>query len=384
MAIPALNSSWQEETSFLQLLQKKTHGKLKVYMGMAPGVGKTYRMLQEAHLLLQQGMDVCIGYVETHGRQETEALVHGLPVLPLKELYYQGRLVRELDIQSVLNRKPEVVLIDELPHTNAPGSRNAKRWQDVEQLLQAGVSVITAMNIQHLESLTADVARITGLEIAERVPDGFLNLAHEVVNVDLTASDLIDRLKAGKIYKLNKLEQALANFFQEEKLLQLRELSLREVARQLDRQLDVKMPTATQGLVLEKAVLCISTNHASAKAMIRKMARLITGEHAEWWVVYVQTPAERSDQVKLSIQRSLYNNMTLAQEMGAKVATLRSDNFEQAMYNFLGEQKISLCALGATRQPFWKKLWGGTPADKLMNMAAHLPVDFLIMNAHES
>ncbi len=210
-------------------------GKLKIYIGMSAGVGKTYRMLQEAHQLLNDGINVKIAYVETHGRKDTHALVEGLPEIPRREAFYKGKKLDELDVQAVLLMHPDIVLIDELAHTNIPGSKNEKRWQDVMEVLNAGIDVITAINIQHIESINDDVKQITGIEVKERVPDKILQIAEEVVNIDLPADELIRRLREGKIYDHTKVQQALTNFFQPEKILQLRELALKEVAGQVEK-----------------------------------------------------------------------------------------------------------------------------------------------------
>ena len=206
---------------FLELNSKSTSGKLKIYLGMSAGVGKSYRMLQEAHALLQNGVNVKIGYIETHGRKETQALTEGLPIIPRREVFYKGKRLEELDVQAILLLHPEVVIIDELAHTNIPGSKNEKRWQDVLDVLDAGINVISAINIQHIESINEGVKEITGVEVKERIPDKILQIADEVVNIDLTADELITRLKEGKIYDHAKVQQALTNFFQPDKILQL-------------------------------------------------------------------------------------------------------------------------------------------------------------------
>src|SRR6476659_1826422 len=223
---------------FLKLTRTNNKGKLKIYIGMSAGVGKTYRMLQEAHQLQQDGINIRIGYIETHGRKETEALIEGLPIIPRREVFYKGKHLEELDVQAILLIHPQVVLIDELAHTNIPGSKNEKRWQDVLEVLEAGIDVLSAVNIQHIESINEDVKEITGIEVKERVPDKILRLADEVVNIDLKAKELITRLKEGKIYDHTKVQQALTNFFQPEKILQLRELALKEVAGQVERKVD--------------------------------------------------------------------------------------------------------------------------------------------------
>src|SRR5450432_1587339 len=194
---------------FLNLIRKSRRGKFKIYIGMSAGVGKTFRMLQESHTLLRNGVDVKIGYIETHNRNETQALLDGLPVIPRRKLFYKGKSLEEMDLQAILNLHPEVVIIDELAHTNIEGSKNEKRWQDVVEILEAGITVISAVNIQHIESLNEEIKEITGVEVAERIPDSVLQMADEVVNIDLTADELITRLKEGKIYQAEKIETAL-------------------------------------------------------------------------------------------------------------------------------------------------------------------------------
>ena len=217
-------------------------GKFKIYIGMSAGVGKTFRMLQESHTLLRNGVDVKIGYIETHGRKETHDLMEGLPVIPRRRLFYKGKALEEMDLQAILNLHPEVVVIDELAHSNIEGSKNEKRWQDVMEVLDAGINVISAVNIQHIESLSKEIKSITGIEVAERVPDSVLKAADEVVNIDLTADELVIRLKEGKIYTPDKIETAMRNFFQPEKILQLRELALKEVASQVERKIETELP----------------------------------------------------------------------------------------------------------------------------------------------
>src|SRR3982751_114685 len=196
---------------FIDLIRKSRRGKFKIYIGMSAGVGKTFRMLQEAQTLLRNGVDVKIGYIETHNRKETHALLDGLPVIPRRKLFYKGKELEELDVQAVINLRPEVVIVDELAHTNIEGSKNEKRWQDVLEILEAGINVISAVNIQHIESLHADVKEITGVDVTERIPDFVLQQADEVVNIDLTADELVTRLKEGKIYTADKIAVSMKN-----------------------------------------------------------------------------------------------------------------------------------------------------------------------------
>src|SRR5476651_1484603 len=315
----------QSVQHFLELIKRSRRGKFKIYIGMSAGVGKTYRMLKEARTLLKNGIDVKIGYVETHKRKETEALVEGLPVIPRRKLFYRGKELEEMDLNAIINLRPEVVVVDELAHTNIEGSKNEKRWQDVMDILNAGINVISAVNIQHIESLNEEVEKITGASINERVPDKVLQMADEVVNIDLTADELIDRLKEGKIYNLEKVPLALNNFFQIERILQLRELALREVAHQLERKIDTEVPKTTK-LKSEIFLACISTNEESAKNIIRKTARLSSYYHSKWYLLYVQTSNESSDKINLASQRHLINNMKLAVQLGGEVLKVKSED----------------------------------------------------------
>lgn len=281
---------------FLNLIKKSRRGKFKIYIGMSAGVGKTYRMLQEAHNLMRNGIDVKLGYIETHKRLETHALLEGLVLIPRRKLFYKGKELEELDVQAVISLRPEVVIIDELAHSNIQGSKNEKRWQDVLEILDAGINVISAVNIQHIESLNEEVKAITGVEVAERIPDKVLALADEVVNIDLTSDELITRLKEGKIYQAEKIQTALTNFFKSEHILQLRQLALKEVASQVERKVDIEVPK-TIALRNEKFMACISSNEKTAKNVIRKTSRLASYYNAKWFVLYVQTPAESASKL---------------------------------------------------------------------------------------
>src|ERR1700694_2703477 len=294
--------------TWLERANTGRQGKLKIYVGMSAGVGKTYRMLQEAHALMRNGVHVKIGYVETHGRKETEALMEGLPLVPRREIFYKGKRLEELDVQAILLLQPEAVIIDELAHTNIPGSKNEKRWQDIMDVLDAGIHVITAVNIQHIESINEEVKHITGVEVKERVPDRILQIASEVVNIDLTADELIGRLKEGKIYDHSKVQQALTNFFQPEKILQLRQLALKEVAGQVERKVDYEVTVKEKSWRHEHFLACISSNHEIAQRIIRKTARLASYYNSQWYVLYVQTPRESTDKIPLDKQRHLINN----------------------------------------------------------------------------
>ena len=274
----------QSARHFLDLIKQSHRGKFKIYIGMSAGVGKTYRMLQEAHQLLEAGVDVRIGYIETHGRPETEALVAGLPVIPRRRLFYKGKELEELDMQGVINLHPEIVVVDELAHTNIEGSINSKRWQDVMQILDAGVSVISAINIQHIEGVNEQVQEITGIEVHERVPDSVLAMADEVVNIDLTADELIARLKAGKIYKPEKVPTALNNFFRQENILQLRELALKEVALRVEKKVENEVIEKPAQLS-DRLLAVIDSSEKRARRLIRKTARMATHLNAGFLVL---------------------------------------------------------------------------------------------------
>ncbi len=265
----------QSVQHFLDLLKKSRRGNFKIYIGMIAGVGKSYRMLSDAHQLLESGIDVKIGYIETHGRVETEALVEGLPIIPRRKIFYKGKEIEEMDLQSILSIHPEVVIVDELAHTNVEGSKNEKRWQDVMDILDAGISVITAVNIQHIEGLNEMVQDVVGIEVKERIPDIVLEQADEVVNIDLTADELLARLKAGKIYKPDKIQTALNNFFKAEHILQLRELALKEVALRVEKKWKIPflriLACGMKGLWPVSAVM-----RKPPRKIIRKVARLAT------------------------------------------------------------------------------------------------------------
>src|SRR5882762_3662981 len=330
---------------FIELIRKSRRGKFKVYIGMSAGVGKTYRMLQEARTLLRNGIDVKIGYIETHNRNETHVLLEGLPVIPRRKLFYKGKELEELDVQAVLNLHPEVVIVDELAHTNIEGSKNEKRWQDVMDILDAGINVISAVNIQHIESLNEEVKEITGVEVAERIPDSVLREADEVVNIDLTADELVTRLKEGRIYAQDKIAIALKNFFQSDKILQLRELALKEVASQVERKIETELPRGAH-LRPERFLACISSNHEIAKKVIRKTARLATYYHSKWIVLYVQKPREDGDKIGLAAQRHLINNFKLATESGAELIRVKHGNIARGIIDTAEQREITTICIG--------------------------------------
>jgi two-component system, OmpR family, sensor histidine kinase KdpD len=364
---------------FLDLIKKSRRGKFKIYIGMSAGVGKTYRMLQEAQTLLRNGVDVKIGYIETHGRIETHALLDGLPVIPRRKLFYKGKELEELDVQAVINLRPEVVIIDELAHTNIEGSQNEKRWQDVMEILDAGINVISAVNIQHIESLNEEVKEITGIDVAERIPDSVLQQADEVVNIDLTSDELITRLKEGKIYVPDKIEIALKNFFQGEKILQLRELALKEVASQVERKIETELPRNIQ-LKHERFLACISSNHEIAKTVIRKTARLASYYSAKWYVLYVQTPKEDGNKIGLAAQRHLINNFKLATELGAEVIKTRQQNIAKGIIETSEEKKITTICIGKPHLTLFNVILSTAVFNQLLNKLSAADIDIVILS----
>lgn len=364
---------------FLELIRKSRRGKFKVYIGMSAGVGKTYRMLQEAQTLMRNGVDVKIGYIETHNRRETLDLLGGLPVIPRRKLFYKGKELEELDVQAVINLRPEVVIVDELAHTNIEGSKNAKRWQDVIEILDAGINVISAVNIQHIESLNEEVKDITGIDVAERIPDSVLQQADEVVNIDLTADELITRLKEGKIYAPEKVQTALQNFFQGDKILQLRELALKEVASQVERKIETELPRNIQ-LKQERFLACISSNHEIAKTVIRKTARLASYYSAKWYVLYVQTPKEDSNKIGLAAQRHLINNFKLATELGAEVIKAKQQNIARGIIETAEEKKITTICIGKPHLTLFSVILSTAVFNQLLNKLSAADIDIVILS----
>ncbi|MDR3679232.1 MAG: sensor protein KdpD [Flavipsychrobacter sp.] len=364
---------------FLELIKRSKKGKFKVYIGMSAGVGKTYRMLQEAHTLLQNGVDVKIGYVETHNRAETIALLPGLPMIPRKKAFYLGKEVEEMDVQAIINLSPELVIVDELAHSNIPGGKNEKRWQDVIDILDAGISVISAVNIQHIESLNALVKEITGIDVAERVPDKVLKLADEVVNIDMTAEELISRLKEGKIYTIDKIETALKNFFKPESILQLRELALKEVAGQIERKVEAEIPRNIS-FRHEKILACISSNDATAKTVIRKAARLASYYNAQWWVLFVETPKETPDKIALDKQRHLINNFKLATELGAEVLRENSDSVAAAIVKVVDEKHITTVCICKPKLSLLQIIFATNVFSQILKKLKSNNTDLIIMS----
>ena len=363
---------------FLDLIKKSRRGKFKVYIGMIAGVGKSYRMLQEAHDLLDNGVDVQIGYIETHGRAGTEALIEGLPLIPRRKIFYKGKELEEMDLETIIRVHPEIVIVDELAHTNVEGSLNEKRWQDVLTLLDEGINVISAINIQHIESVNEEVQDICGIEIKERVPDSVLQEADEVVNIDLTAEELITRLKAGKIYRPDKIQVALNNFFKTENILQLRELALKEVALRVEKKVENEV-VMSMGVRHEKFMACISSHEKTPRRIIRKAARLATRYNTTFVALYVQTPRESMDRIDLASQRHLLNHFKLVAELGGEVVQVQSKDVLGSIVRTCRERQITTICMGSPRLRASNALCAVVTYKKFLANLAQANVDLIIL-----
>ncbi len=367
----------QRPEDFLELLERARRGKLKVYLGFAAGVGKTFRMLEEAHVLKRRGVDVVLGYVEPHDRADTLALVQGLEVVPRKKIEFHGVTVEEMDLDAVLARKPMVAVVDELAHTNAPGLRNHKRYEDVAELLDAGINVLSALNIQHLESLNDLIRRATGTAVRETVPDAFLAQADQVVNVDVSVEDLVDRLKSGKVYNKDKVEQALESFFRTENLENLREIALREVAEDVFRKRDRKTATGrtargeamTPPATADRVLVCLASNSPQAKELLRRGSRLSGRLNAKWYVVYVETPSESPVLMDSEVQRRLHENLELARSLGAEVVKLEGKDVAQTILDFARAHSVQHIVVGRSFRSRLSEVLMGSLIDRLVRGA---------------
>jgi two-component system sensor histidine kinase KdpD len=358
---------------FLALIREQQRGRLKVYLGFAAGVGKTYEMLQEGHRLQRQGVDVVVGIVETHGRAETAELARGLEQVPRRRIEYRGVVLEEMDLDALLKRHPQVALVDELAHTNAPGSRNAKRYQDVLELLEAGTHVITTMNVQHLESLYDLVEQLTGVKVKERVPDYVLARADQIVNVDLSAEDLQERLRAGKVYPAERVGSALGNFFTAENLTRLREMALDEIRLVLDRRRQQSAETPALG-GQSRVMVCLSSRSPSPHVLLRKGARLADRLHAPWYAVYVRTPREAPSRIDAATQRRLADALALAHQLGAVPLEWTGPDFATAVAAVVREYGITHIVLGRTKRPWYRRWFTRSPLESLLRAVPHVDV----------
>ena len=344
--------------SFLNLIRRAQRGKLKIYLGYGPGVGKTWQMLLEGHRLKQEGVDVVVGLLETHGRADTAKLAEGLEVVPRRQVRYRGITLEEMDLRAVLDRRPEVALVDELAHTNVPGSENEKRYQDVEELLAAGIHVISTLNVQHLESLYDTVESLIGVKVHERLPDSVLAEADEIVNVDLATEDLQRRLREGKIYSRTQIPSALENFFKRSNLDALRELTLRELASQID----IKrrgQPQAEHDTAPDQVMVCLSSRGPNSAALLRYGSRLAGRLNRNWYAVYVQTPNEEPTIIDAAIQRHLSDTLTLANSLGALVFPYKGEDVVETILHFAKEYRVGHIVVGRPGSlPAWKRWLG--------------------------
>ena len=359
---------------FLELVERAKRGRLKVYIGSAAGVGKTYQMLEEAHALKKRGVDVVLAFIEPHDRLDTAALIDGLEVVPRQRVDYRGVVIEEMDLDAALRRRPQVAVVDELAHTNAPFCRNKKRYLDVLELLEAGINVICAFNVQHLESLNDMVKQATGVVVRETVPDSILKRADQVVDIDLAVEDLIDRLKAGKIYAPDKVGWALENFFQPEKLAVLREIALREVAESVDRSVTAKNADddiARRAAASERVMVCLPTRPPPQGALLLRQGSRLAGRlNTDWFVVHVETKGESGHRIDATLQRYLLDDEQRARDLGAQVSRLRSDDPVAALLEFAGEHGVRHIVIGRSQRPWWRQFLRQSPVWKLVAQAA--------------
>jgi two-component system sensor histidine kinase KdpD len=373
MATSATSTKRPTAQDFLELVERSKRGRLKLYIGFAAGVGKTWRMLEEAHALKRRGVDVVGAFLETHGRAETAALIGDLEVVPRRAVQYRGVSVEEMDLDGILRRAPAVAVVDEIPHTNVPGSKNRKRYQDVLDLLGAGINVIGALNVQHLESLNDLIARNTGVTVRETVPDSFLEHADQIVNLDLAVEDLLERLKAGKIYPQDKIPWALEHFFRDANLATLRELSLREVAENLDRSAAQRSPVGEPAQrAAGRVMVCLSSNPPHALALLRRGSRMAGRLNTDWYVVYVETPRETPERIDSEAQRYLLANMDKARELGAEFVRLKSSDPAAALLDFARSHRVNDLIIGRTDLPWWRRLLRSSVLERLVRDAAGL------------
>ncbi len=368
------------DPDFLALVKRQERGRLKLYIGSAAGTGKTYRMINEAHDLRGRDIDVVIGFVETHGRIDTEAQLRDIEIVPRQRIEYRGVTLAEMDVDAVVARRPQVAVVDELAHSNVPGARHRKRWEDVMQLLDEGINVISAVNVQHVESLNDVVASTLGVTVRETVPDWVVAAADQVVNLDISAEDLRQRLREGKIYAPDKVDAALRNFFTDENLTTLRELALREVAGAVDRSREEivrretgEMPSAAPRTV-ERVLVAMSSNPPYTAALLRKASRIAGRLNSDWYCVYVQTSDERADRIDSAVQRKLVSNIQLAQSMGAEVVKLEGDEVAASLCRFAVKKGVTLLIVGQSRRSRLHHLTKGSVVDRLVNNTDGLDV----------
>lgn len=356
--------------------EENKKGHIKIFLGYAPGVGKTYSMLNEANRRRDRGEDIIIGYLETHGRKETEGQIGSIPQVPRKNIEYNGVYMEEMDTEEIIRRKPSVVLVDELAHTNVPGSKNVKRYQDVEEILNSGIDVISTLNIQHLESLNDVVRQITGIKVRETVPDKIVEDAEEVVMVDITPEALQNRLKRGNVYKLENVDRALKNFFRKGNLNALREIALRQTAEEVDDELKAYMEE--HGIIdnwhtVERVMVCISPS-PSAKKLIRRGARISKIYKCDWCVVDVNCTNIFAPKATEKDMQMLKNHYKLAKDLGAEVVNLTGKSISYELAKFANEKHITQIIIGHSKRTKIQTLLRGSTVSKLLRKTKDVEV----------
>lgn len=366
--IPNPDGQRPSPESLLARIKESEQARLRVYIGAAAGVGKTYQILEDAHALKNQGIDIIVGAIETHGREETAAMIGDLEFVPMKKINYKGAVFEEMDLAAIIERKPSVVVVDELAHTNVPGSKNEKRYEDVLEILENNISVITAVNIQHIESLNDVIAATTGVKVRETVPDSFFKRADEVIDVDVSVDTLRTRLRQGKIYSIEKIEQALSNFFRKGNLATLRELALRQVALHQSVQDHEyrEREGLEQAVIPEKVMVCMASR-GSAKKLLRTGARIV-GRHAyrDWFAVYVETPEEEAGRISPQAHAALRENTKFAETLGATVVKLKGSNVADELLKFARENEITHVIFGQSARSRWQIIWKGSIINRFL------------------
>jgi two-component system sensor histidine kinase KdpD len=372
--------------SLLARAREEGRARLRVYIGAAPGVGKSYKMLEDAHELKRQGLDVVIGFIEPHGRADTLARIGDLEQVPLREIAYRGVTLNEADVEGIKARRPQIAVVDELAHTNAPGSLNEKRYQDVLNLLDAGINVITAVNIQHIESLNDAIASTTGVRVRETIPDWVLKRADEVVNVDVSVETLRERLRQGKIYDAAKIEQALTNFFRKGNLTALRELALRQLAS--DQAGKAEAYRAREGLerpVIPEKVMVAMASRGSARNLLRVGSRIAGRLATDWFAVYVETPKEEPGRIKPEDHVALGDNIRFAQQLGAKVVKLKGSRVADLLVEFAKREGITHVIFGQSARSRWDLAMHGSIVDRFLRDVRDATVQIVpVRNDHAS
>lgn len=376
----------QSSQDFFTLLQKANRGRLKVYTGPVAGVGKTYRMLEEAHSLQTQGADVVLAFIETHGRKKLEELLKGLEIIPRKKYEYKGVTIEEMDVDAVLKRKPQIAIVDEAAHTNTPLCRNAKRYQDILELLNAGINVICAFNIQHLESLRDIIKKFTNITIYEIIPDSFLKHADQVINVDLGVEDIIDRLQSGQIYGSEKISLALENFFKQENLIKLRELALREVAESIEQTNYSPRNLSLKGAIFasHQIMVCFLPERWSQRTLLKKASRLAGRLSKEWFIVYTETEEDSPEKIDLEKQRHLFSDIQFAKDLGAHIIHFKTENRVKAWLEFAKKESITQLIIGRPEEGWWRETFGLDTLTSLLKQSKDLDIFIMGYNKDET